>query len=56
MQAVIKKALTGGHHSLLESEAKAICLEYGISTPGFRVATSPSNAAAVAAELDTRLS
>jgi len=51
VQAVIKKALAEGRHSLLEPEAKAICLEYGIPTPSFRVATSSSNAAAAAAEL-----
>jgi len=51
VQAVIKKALAEGRHILLEPEAKAICLEYGIPTPSFRVATSASNAAAVAADL-----
>ena len=51
VQAVIKKALAEGRHSLLEPEAKAICLEYDIPTPRFKVATSPSNAAAIAGEL-----
>lgn len=51
MQAIIKKALAEGRHNLIEPEAKTICLEYGIPTPAFKVATSARNAAAFAGEL-----
>ena len=50
VQATIKKALAEGRHSLLEPEAKAVCLEYGIPTPSFKVATSATSAAAFAGE------
>jgi len=50
VQAIIKKALAEGRRSLLEPEAKAVCLEYGIPTPGFKVAMSPTSAAAFAGE------
>jgi acyl-CoA synthetase (NDP forming) len=51
VQATINKALGEGRHSLLEPEAKAVCLQYGIPTPKFKVATSASSAAAFAGEL-----
>lgn len=51
VQAIIRKALAEGRHNLIEPEAKTICLEYGIPTPPFRVATSARNAAAFAGEL-----
>ena len=51
VQATIKKALAEGRHSLLEPEAKAVCLEYGIPTPSFKLATSPASAAAFAGEV-----
>src|SRR3989304_4036978 len=51
VQVIIKKALAEGRSSLLEPEAKTICLEYGIPTPGFKVARSPASAAAFAGEL-----
>jgi acyl-CoA synthetase (NDP forming) len=51
VQAIIKKALAEGHHNLIEPEARAICLEYGIPTPLSKVATSASSAAAFAGEL-----
>jgi len=50
VQATIKKALAEGRHGLLEPEAKAVCLEYGIPTPSFKVATSATSAAAFAGE------
>ena len=51
VQAIIKKALTEGRHNLLEPEAKSICLEYGIPTPSFKIATSAASASAFAGEL-----
>ncbi len=51
VQAMIKRALTEGRHNLLEPEAKAICLEYGIPTPRFELATSARNAAVCAEKL-----
>ena len=51
VQAIIKKAQAEGRSSLLEPEAKAICVEYSIPTPSFKVATSPASAAALAGEL-----
>lgn len=51
VQAIVKKVLAEGRRNLLEPEAKAICLEYGIPTPGFKVATSAASAAAFAGEL-----
>ncbi len=51
VQAIVKKALAEGRRSLLEPEAKTICLEYGIPTPGYKVAASPASAAALAGEL-----
>jgi len=50
-QAIIKKALAEGRRSLLEPEAKSICLEYEIPTPRFEVATSPEEATAYAKKL-----
>jgi len=51
VQAIIKSALAEGRHDLLEPEAKAACLEYGIPTPHFKVAASSDNAVACAQEL-----
>jgi acyl-CoA synthetase (NDP forming) len=51
VQRIIKKALAEGRHNLLEPEAKAICLAYGIPTPRFELATSPASAAACAEQL-----
>jgi len=41
---VIKRALEEGRKNLLEPEAKAICLEYGIPTPEFALALSVDEA------------
>jgi acyl-CoA synthetase (NDP forming) len=51
VQEIIKKALREGRHNLLEPEAKAACLEYGIPTPPFRLSTDAENAVACAEEL-----
>lgn len=51
VQTIIKTALAEGRYSLLEPEAKAVCLEYGIPTPRFQVATTVESAAAYAEEL-----
>jgi acyl-CoA synthetase (NDP forming) len=51
VQATINKALKEGRRNLMEPEARAICLEYGIPTPSFKVATSAATAAAFAGEL-----
>ncbi len=48
VQAIIGKALAERRRNLLEPEAKAICLAYGIPTPPFKVATSPEDAVACA--------
>jgi acyl-CoA synthetase (NDP forming) len=50
-QAIIKRVLAEGRRNLLEPEAKAICFEYAIPTPSYKVALSPSSAAALAGEL-----
>lgn len=50
-QAIIKRVLAEGRRNLLEPEAKAICLAYGIPTPPFKVATSAANATTCAEEL-----
>lgn len=50
-QVIIKKALEEGRRNLLEPEAKAICVEYGIPTPGYKVVVDPTSAAALAGEL-----
>ena len=50
-ERIIKKALDEGRYDLLEPEAKAVCLEYGIPTPRFKVATSLQEAVACAKEL-----
>jgi acetate---CoA ligase (ADP-forming) subunit beta len=50
-QAIIKKALAEGRRSLLEPEAKAVCVEYDMPTPDYRVAMDPASAAALASEL-----
>ncbi len=41
---IIKNAMNEGRLSLLESEAKAICIDYGIPTPDFFVAPSREEA------------
>jgi acetyl-CoA synthetase (ADP-forming) len=51
VQLIIKKALAESRHNLLEPEAKSICLEYGIPTPSFKIATSATSASAFAGEL-----
>lgn len=51
VQQIVERALAEGRHNLLEPEAKAICLEYGIPTPGFEVATSSESAVAYAEKL-----
>jgi acetyl-CoA synthetase (ADP-forming) len=43
-EKVIEKALSEGRLNLLEPEAKAICVDYGISTPDFAVAQSNEEA------------
>jgi len=50
-KAIIKKALAEGRHSLLEPEAKTVCIAYGIPTPSFRVASNPSQAVSFAEEI-----
>jgi acetyl-CoA synthetase (ADP-forming) len=51
VQLIIKRALAESRHTLLEPEAKSICLEYGIPTPSFKIATSATTASAFAGEL-----
>ncbi len=43
-EKIIEKALSEGRLNLLEPEAKAICIDYGISTPDFAVAQSKEEA------------
>lgn len=50
-QAIIKKALAEGRYSLLEPEAKAVCLAYGIPTPRFELVTDAVSATACAEKL-----
>jgi len=50
-QAIIKSALAESRHNLLEPEAKAICVAYGIPTPTFELATSLVSAAACAEKM-----
>ena len=50
-QRIIKKVLAEGRRNLLEPEAKAICLEYGIPTPSFEVVTNPGKAVASAEKM-----
>jgi acetyl-CoA synthetase (ADP-forming) len=51
VQAIIKSALAENRCNLLEPEAKAICVAYGIPTPTFELATNPGNAAAFAEKM-----
>jgi acyl-CoA synthetase (NDP forming) len=51
VQEIVKKAQAEGRQNLLEPEAKAVCLEYGIPRPPFRLATGSENAAACAEDL-----
>lgn len=51
VQRIFKIVLSEGRHNLLEPEAKAVCLEYGIPTPRFEVATSVESAVGYAEEL-----
>ena len=51
VQLIIKSALAEGRRNLLEPEAKAICLSYGIPTPRFKVAASVAEAVTYAEEL-----
>jgi len=48
VEQIISAALRQGRGYLLEPEAKQICKAYGLPTPDFAVATSPSDAAKVA--------
>jgi acyl-CoA synthetase (NDP forming) len=41
---IVENALDEGRLNLLEPEAKAICIDYGISTPDFSVASSKDEA------------
>ncbi len=50
-QVIIKKALAEGRRNLLEPEAKAICVEYEIPTPRYKLAVDSASAAALAGEL-----
>jgi len=43
-EEIIKNAMNEGRLSLLEPEAKAICIDYGIPTPDFSVASSKEEA------------
>ena len=47
---IIAEARRRGRASLLEPEAKQVCVAYGIPTPKFRVAHSPTEAVAFAEE------
>jgi acetyl-CoA synthetase (ADP-forming) len=40
----ISKAIANGRKCLLENEAKSVCREYGISTPPFRLSSTPKEA------------
>lgn len=48
---IIKKALSEGRKNLLETEAKTICLEYGIPVTKFKLAENPEQAAGFSAEI-----
>jgi len=48
---IIKRAYEEGRKHLLEPEAKAICAEYGIPVPRFKVASSPEEAVEFAEEI-----
>ena len=48
---IIKKALSEGRKNLLETEAKTICLEYGIPVTKFKLAISSEQAADFSAEI-----
>ncbi|MEM3018030.1 MAG: acetate--CoA ligase family protein, partial [Candidatus Bathyarchaeia archaeon] len=43
-ETIIKNAMDEGRLTLLEPEAKTICMEYGIPTPDFTVASSKEEA------------
>ena len=48
---IFSQAKKEGRKALLEPEAKAICIEYGIPVPKFKVATNESEAARFANEI-----
>ncbi|MGQ9543005.1 MAG: acetate--CoA ligase family protein [Candidatus Bathyarchaeia archaeon] len=48
---IIEKALSEGRLNLLEPEAKAICMDYGIPTPEFSVASTKDEAVKAAEKL-----
>lgn len=48
---IIKKVLSEGRKNLLETEAKTICLEYGIPVTKFKLAISSEQAADFSAEI-----
>lgn len=49
---IVKRALSENRKALLEPEAKEICRAYGMPTPEFAVAKTPSEAAALAEKID----
>ena len=49
--SIIQEALRQGHFQLLEPEARELVKVFGITTPGYRVATSPSDAVQAAASI-----
>ena len=51
MERIAANARKQGRVTLLEPEAKEICVAYGIPTPNFRVARSAAEAASLAEEL-----
>lgn len=50
-QVIIKRVLAEGRRNLLEPEAEAICLAYGIPTPPSKVATNVADTITYAEEL-----
>ena len=50
-QEIVKRAYEEGRKHLLEPEAKAICAEYGIPVPKFKVASEPEEAVEFAEEI-----
>ena len=50
-EKIIENAMNEGRLNLLEPEAKAICIDYGIPTPDFSVATGGSEASKLSERL-----
>ena len=48
---IINNALSEGRINLLESEAKSICIQYGLPTPEFGVATNSTEAKELASKI-----